>query len=625
MKKLHLKLALGVVFAIALCLVTSCKKENPVGRIQGLVTNANTSEPIQGVNISLSPTGASAVTGSDGRYEFNNLEPGNYTVQGVKSGFESNTKNISVVGGGIASGDMQLRPAATGFRLNVDYLDFGANFTQMSFKIINVSATNALSWEIVESLNWLETSPSTGSIQGGQETTVNVAIDRSLLSQTTTANITVRSADQSVVLPINVTVSGDNAPQLQLSETTLDFGTTASNLSFSVMNVGPNNTTLNWTCSNINVNWLTLNPMSGSTAGGNSTMVMASIDRNLIDGIVSTSVTISGGGSSATIVFTATAAGGGVPVMQVSETELDFGEEETTKTFLVKNAGTNGSVLDWTISSPSVNWLTISPMSGSTVAGNASLVTVLIDRSMFNTDVTTNITVTGGGNTANVAVSARYVDNTVVVGDGLYCFFNFDEQDLVDYTGNFTGISAGATASTDTPSGQGKSMQFDGNSFILVQNNVVPSSSNYTISFWFKTANVGQYLIGSDQYGSDLVGTYDECVMAITTGSKFLMRFADWRKRIESDNTIEAYTNNQWHMVTFTYNGAMGMIYFDGMLYATSTNTDYMWNTPGATYFGSNCRMLDNKTNFNGKLDNFRSYSRALSATEVQALYNARQ
>ena len=625
MKKLHLKLALGVVFAIALCLVTSCKKENPVGRIQGLVTNANTSEPIQGVNISLSPTGASAVTGSDGRYEFNNLEPGNYTVQGVKSGYESNTKNISVVGGGIASGDMQLRPAATGFRLNVDYLDFGANFTQMSFKIINVSATNALSWEIVESLNWLETSPSTGSIQGGQETTVNVAIDRSLLSQTTTANITVRSADQSVVLPINVTVSGDNAPQLQLSETTLDFGTTASNLSFSVMNVGPNNTTLNWTCSNINVNWLTLNPMSGSTAGGNSTMVMASIDRNLIDGIVSTSVTISGGGSSATIVFTATAAGGGVPVMQVSETELDFGEEETTKTFLVKNAGTNGSVLDWTISSPSVNWLTISPMSGSTVAGNASLVTVLIDRSMFNTDVTTNITVTGGGNTANVAVSARYVDNTVVVGDGLYCFFNFDEQDLVDYTGNFTGISAGAVASSDTPSGQGKSMQFDGNSFILVQSNVVPSSNNYTISFWFKTANVGQYMIGSDVYGSDLVGTYDECVMAFTTGSKFFMRFANWRKYFESANPMDTYTNNQWHMVTFTYNGAMGMVYMDGTLYETYTNTDYMWNTPTATYFGSNCREIDGKTKFNGKLDNFRSYSRALSATEVQALYNARQ
>lgn len=624
MKKM--KLVMGVVLVLALGLFsTSCKKEVATGKIQGLVTNYATSEPIQGVNISLSPTGASAVTGSDGRYEFNNLEPGNYTVQGTKSGFESNTKNISITSGNVSSGDMQLRPAATGFRLNVDYLDFGTNFTQMSFKIINVSTTNAMSWEIVESLNWLETSPSTGSIQGGQETTVNVAIDRSLLSQTTTANITVRSADHSVVLPINVTVSGDNAPQLQLSETTLDFGTTANNLSFSVMNVGPNGTTLNWTCSNITVDWLTLSPTSGSTAGGNSTMVMATIDRTKFNGIVSTSVTVNGAGMSSTIVFNAQSEGSGVAILQLSENALDFGEQETAMTFQVRNIGTNSSVLDWTISTPAVNWLTISPMSGSTVAGNASLVTVLIDRSMFSNDVSTNITVSGGGNTASIAVSAKYFDNTVVVGEGLYCFFNFDEQDLVDYTGNFTGISAGAVASSDTPSGQGKSMQFDGNSFILVQSNVVPSSNNYTISFWFKTANVGQYLIGSDQYGSDLVGTYDECVMAITTGSKFFMRFADWRKRIESDNTIEAYTNNQWHMVTFTYNGAMGMIYFDGMLYATSTNTDYMWNTPGATYFGSNCRMLDNKTNFNGKLDNFRSYSRALSATEVQALYNARQ
>lgn len=624
MKKM--KLVMGVVLVLALGLFsTSCKKEVATGKIQGLVTNYATSEPIQGVNISLSPTGASAVTGSDGRYEFNNLEPGNYTVQGTKSGFESNTKNITITSGNVSSGDMQLRPAATGFRLNVDYLDFGTNFTQMSFKIINVSTTNAMSWEIVESLNWLETSPSTGSIQGGQETTVNVAIDRSLLSQTTTANITVRSADHSVVLPINVTVSGDNAPQLQLSETTLDFGTTANNLSFSVMNVGPNGTTLNWTCSNITVDWLTLSPTSGSTAGGNSTMVMATIDRTKFNGIVSTSVTVNGAGMSSTIVFNAQSEGSGVAILQLSENALDFGEQETAMTFQVRNIGTNSSVLDWTISTPAVNWLTISPMSGSTVAGNASLVTVLIDRSMFSSDVSTNITVSGGGNTASIAVSAKYFDNTVVVGEGLYCFFNFDEQDIVDYTGNFTGISAGAVASSDTPSGQGKSMQFDGNSFILVQSNVVPSSNNYTISFWFKTANVGQYLIGSDQYGSDLVGTYDECVMAITTGSKFFMRFADWRKRIESDNTIEAYTNNQWHMVTFTYNGAMGMIYFDGMLYATSTNTDYMWNTPGATYFGSNCRMLDNKTNFNGKLDNFRSYSRALSATEVQALYNARQ
>ena len=624
MKKM--KLVMGVVLVLALGLFsTSCKKEVATGKIQGLVTNYATSEPIQGVNISLSPTGASAVTGSDGRYEFNNLEPGNYTVQGTKSGFESNTKNITITSGNVSSGDMQLRPAATGFRLNVDYLDFGTNFTQMSFKIINVSTTNAMSWEIVESLNWLETSPSTGSIQGGQETTVNVAIDRSLLSQTTTANITVRSADHSVVLPINVTVSGDNAPQLQLSETTLDFGTTANNLSFSVMNVGPNGTTLNWTCSNITVDWLTLSPTSGSTAGGNSTMVMATIDRTKFNGIVSTSVTVNGAGMSSTIVFNAQSEGSGVAILQLSENALDFGEQETAMTFQVRNIGTNSSVLDWTISTPAVNWLTISPMSGSTVAGNASLVTVLIDRSMFSNDVSTNITVSGGGNTASITVSAKYFDNTIVVGEGLYCFFNFDEQDIVDYNGNYTGINAGAVPSSDTPSGLGKSMQFDGNSFILVQNNVVPTSTNYTISYWFKTTSSGQYMIGSDKYGSDLVGTYDECVIAFTTSSKYFFRFANWRVHFESENTMDPYFDNQWHMLTFTFNGAMGMVYLDGVLKGTHVNTNYMWDAPTATYFGSNCRMLDGKSNFNGKLDNFRSYSRALSATEIQALYNARQ
>ena len=625
MNKVNFKLVLGVMLAFTLCLLGACKKEDTSGKIQGIVTNANTNEPIQGVNISLSPTGSSAVTGSDGRYEFNNLDPGNYTVQGTKSGFESNTKSITITAGNVSSGDMQLRPSASGFRLNVDYLDFGTNFTQMQFKIINTNASTAMNWEIVENLNWLETSPSTGTIQGGQDATVNVGIDRSLLSQTTTANITVRSGDQSILLPISVTVSGDNAPQLQLSETSLDFGTTASNLSFSVMNGGPIGTTLNWTCSNVTVDWLVLNPTSGNTAGGSYTQVMATIDRTKFDGIVSTSVTVSGAGMSSTIVFNAASSGSGVAILQLSETSLDFGDQETAMTFQVRNVGTNSSVLDWTISTPSVDWLTLSPMSGNTVAGNASLVTALIDRSKINSDVSTTITVTGGGNSESISVSATYVDNTLVVPDGLFCFFKFDDDELVDYTGNFLGINAGAVASSDTPSGEGKSMQFDGNSFILVQSNIVPSSTNYTVSFWFKTTSVGQYMLGSDINGSDLVGTYDECVVAFNTSSKLSIRFANWHKGYESENTMEEYTNNQWHMLTFTYNGAMVMVYLDGILSGTSVNTNCLWDGANAAYFGSNCKFLNGKTKFIGKLDNFRSYSRALTASEIQALFIAKQ
>ena len=210
MKKSILKSALGAVVALALCMMTSCEKiddiTNPTkyGSIQGIVTNLNTSEPIQGVNISLSPTGASAVTGSDGRYEFANLEPGLYSVQGMKSGFETNTKTITIVEDQVSSGDMMLKPVESGFRLNVEYLDFGTAFSTLSFKIINVSSMLPLSWEISESLNWLATTPTTGNLQAAQETTVTVTIDRSLIFQNTTGNITVRSADQTVILPVSV-------------------------------------------------------------------------------------------------------------------------------------------------------------------------------------------------------------------------------------------------------------------------------------------------------------------------------------------------------------------------------------------------------------------------------------
>ncbi|MBR1514406.1 MAG: carboxypeptidase-like regulatory domain-containing protein [Bacteroidales bacterium] len=207
-----IQLALGAMFAFALCMMTSCEKveeiTNPTkyGRIQGIVTDANTSEPIQGVNISLSPTGASAVTGSDGRYEFADLEVGQYTVQGMKTGYETNTKSIVIADDAVASGDMQLRPAITGFNLSVEYLDFGSHFSTLTFKIINRSTTTPMSWEIFESLNWLAVTPNTGNLQGGQEVTLTVTIDRSLIYQNTTGNITVHSADMEKILPISVSL-----------------------------------------------------------------------------------------------------------------------------------------------------------------------------------------------------------------------------------------------------------------------------------------------------------------------------------------------------------------------------------------------------------------------------------
>ncbi|MBQ6305114.1 MAG: hypothetical protein IJK78_00955, partial [Bacteroidales bacterium] len=122
------------------------------------------------------------------------------------TGFETNTKSIVVTENGVASGDMQMRTATTGFNLNVEYLDFGNHFNTLTFKIINASTTTPMSWEIFESLNWLTVTPNTGNLQGGQEVTLTVTIDRTLINQNTTGNITIHTADMEKILPISVSI-----------------------------------------------------------------------------------------------------------------------------------------------------------------------------------------------------------------------------------------------------------------------------------------------------------------------------------------------------------------------------------------------------------------------------------
>ena len=621
MKKSRIQLALGFAFAFALCMMTSCEKEKPVatGKIQGIVTNSITGEPIKSVNISLSPTGLSAVTGSDGRYEFNNLEPGQYTVQGMKEGYESNTKNITIVAGNISSGDMTMKPMVSGFTLNVQTLDFGESFSQLQFKIINASQTMPLSWEIEESLNWLTATPNSGNLQGGQETTVSVNIDRTQVQQSITSNIIVRSADQSNVLPVNVVVAGNNGPQLQLSENSIDFGTAANSLAFYVQNTGPATTSLNWVCSNILVDWLTLTPTSGNTAGGASTMVTATIDRSKIDGMVSTSVSVSGAGTSSTITFSAASSGTGTAILQLSEGSLDFGETETIKSFQVKNVGSDGTTLNWTISTPTVDWLTFNPMSGSTTAGSGTLVTAMIDRSKIHGPVSTTVTVNGSFNNANLSVSATYVDNTLVISDGLSCFFNFDGNGIEDYFGNYTGISAGAVVSTDTPSGEGQSIQLNGSSYVVVQGNIVPGGNAFSINIWFKTSNADQALVGSDQHSGGVRRS------ALVFSSSANIYYRSYGSGWTTNGTVSNYLDNQWHMMTLTYDGTILMAYVDGSLFETKSESDMKWGSNvNVSYIGAD------ETNslgsyFTGKLDNFRSYNRALTASEIQTLYNAKQ
>ena len=74
-------------------------------------------------------------------------------------------------------------------------------------------------------------------------------------------------------------------------------------------------------------------------------------------------------------------------------------------------------------------------------------------------------------------------------------------------------------------------------------------------------------------------------------------------------------------MLTITFNGTTATLYLDGLLFESKTNNlgYFTWNNgyySSSTYFGNA---------FNGKMDNIRTYNRALTQDEVRALYNAKQ
>ena len=61
--------------------------ESGSGSIYGIVTDKVTGEPVKNANVQLRPTGETSLTGTDGRYEFLNIEDGNYSIKVSKNGY----------------------------------------------------------------------------------------------------------------------------------------------------------------------------------------------------------------------------------------------------------------------------------------------------------------------------------------------------------------------------------------------------------------------------------------------------------------------------------------------------------------------------------------------------------
>ncbi len=301
-----------VIVAVLSCMV-SCKDTMvDYGSIAGYVTDANNGEPLRNVDVTLSPVGLSAVSGSDGRYEFLDLAEDRYTVQASKPGYVTNTKVVDVRRGKVASGDIMLTRSYSDMSLNVSQIDFGASETVHTFQIINNASNGSFAWSITKmgSADWLTITPISGNTTAGSRSLVTLTIDRSQISSPVMVNlrITNTNSGSEITLPVSV---GYNSNTMTVSPTTVDFGTSSVSKSITIYNTGSSSISyeISYNCA-----WLTVNPDMGVIGASSSKVVTLSLNRSALSGNSNTTLqvrNVTDGSVVSVYVYASTTGGGG--------------------------------------------------------------------------------------------------------------------------------------------------------------------------------------------------------------------------------------------------------------------------------------------------------------------------
>lgn len=375
------------------------------GGIYGTVLDKESGEPIRNAEITLNPGGKTTVVGSNGTYEFVNLEAGMYTVNVQADGYDHNSKTANVVNGESSACDFHLTKTIINQDLEITptSLNFGTTQNQLSATITN-RGTEETAWSLdLGVCKWLSANPVSGRIGAGKTQAIIFSVDRSLLQKDETTVVTLSAFGNSY--PMNVSCAiVQNKGVMNVSPTVLSFGEEANEMNFTIKNLG--NANLNWYTQGLSASCLSLSESNGTLSSGASKVIRVSLNRNLLDGDLSTSFIVSDGNTDQEILVMATKKIMR-PIMNVTPSILDFGDSSTSKTFTISNSGS--ADLNWSLTNASNECLSYSTTSGTISPAGSTTVTVTLNRAAMHTDLNTSIGVSDGTNSQSITIKATYV------------------------------------------------------------------------------------------------------------------------------------------------------------------------------------------------------------------------
>ena len=272
-------------------------------------------------------------------------------------------------------------------------LNFGASTSTMNLNISN-NGDGVLNWSVAADQGWITASPTSGetTTETGQ---VAIIVDRNGLEVGDySGSITITTNGGNATIPITLNVVP--GPTLSVTPSSLDFSASQSSMTFTITNVGTQ--TLEWNISD-DQDWISVSPTSGSTTTEQD-IVTVTVDRNgLAAGDYSGSVTVTSNGGDQVVAVSMEIL---PPILVVSSSFLDFGENETSLQLTIDNGGDDE--LSWQVSSDQ-SWLTTFPTTGTTTS-ETDEITVSVNRSLLEVgNYTANLFFTSNGGNVSVPVA----------------------------------------------------------------------------------------------------------------------------------------------------------------------------------------------------------------------------
>ena len=275
------------------------------GGTYGVVRDAVSGDAIRNAAVTLSPGNYTYTTGNDGQFQFSDLEAGSYTLRCVASGYNSNSRQITVYAGENIPCDFQMtkQTSVASITISTNSIDFGTTSTEEVFSISNTGNAGTVSWNISKSnAPWLTVTPTSGSTAQGKSSTIILSVDRTKVTKDELTYITINAAGGSHSVAVSVKYSGgSNDPGndnpkgeavVGFNTDILDFGTTESELTLLVANLEEATADLNWELGKEYPSCLSFSMTSGKLEPGTYNTVTVRLDRSKMSSDIDTTIKI---------------------------------------------------------------------------------------------------------------------------------------------------------------------------------------------------------------------------------------------------------------------------------------------------------------------------------------------